>query len=76
MDRATAMGLAEPDAVSTLFARTWKASDNWMFASCEGAAGSTYCSWTRPGEQLVVRVRNDLAGPPVRVLEAAFKPLP
>lgn len=72
-DRTAALALAEPAAVSSLFQRAWSASDSWTFGGCEGAAGSTYCTWRRPGEQLVIRVRNDIAGPPLRVLEARFQ---
>lgn len=37
-----------------------------MFSYCEGAAGSTYCTFEVTGGELVIRVRNE---PPLRVIE-------
>ena len=42
-----------------------------MFSYCEGAAGSTYCTFEVSGGELVVRVRNE---PPGRVTELISVP--
>ena len=61
-DRAAAETLAQPEAVATLFTRRWQASDGWAFAECSGAAGSTICTWQRPGGQVMLRVQNATTG--------------
>jgi hypothetical protein len=50
-DRASARKSGTPDAVGTLFARTWQASDGWTFVGTEGAAGHLYDTWSRPGSE-------------------------
>jgi peptidoglycan hydrolase-like protein with peptidoglycan-binding domain len=62
-DKATAALEATPQAVTELFARTWKQSDGWTFLQCGVAAGSFYCTWQRSGEQLVMK-GNDNTGEP------------
>lgn len=42
-----------------------------VYSYCEGAAGSTYCTFEDNGGELVVRVRNE---PPARVIELIFEP--
>ena len=71
-DRAAAEKVAQPDAVATLFARRWQAGDGWAFAECSGAAGSTICSWQRPGGEMLLRVQNVTSGRPVA--EVRFQP--
>ena len=74
-DRAAAERVAQPEAVSTLFARQWQAGDGWSFAECTGAAGSVICTWQRPsGQQLLFRVQNRTGGLPVTVSEVRFQP--
>lgn len=69
--------LAEPQVVEILTAQAPEPG-RWGRPQCEGAAGSTYCAWTRPEVQLVLRVRNDLAstGEPQAVIEAFFTTAP
>jgi hypothetical protein len=67
--------LGEPPVAAFLAAR----SDRWVSwgdPQCEGAAGSSYCSWTRPEIQFVVRIGNELAyaGQPHAVRDAYFLP--
>jgi hypothetical protein len=70
-DRAAAARVAEPAAVAALFARTWQAGDGWAFAECTGAAGSSICTWARPGgQQVLFRVQNASA----MVAEVRFQP--
>ena len=70
-DRAAAARVAEPAAITTLFARAWQASDNWAFSECTGAAGSLICTWARPGgQQVLFRVQNA----PATVAEVRFEP--
>lgn len=70
-DRAAAARVAEPAAVTALFARAWQAGDGWTFSECTGAAGSLICTWARPaGQQILMRVLNA----PGRVAEVRFQP--
>ena len=70
-DRATAARVAQPAAVTALFARTWQAGDGWAFSECTGAAGSFICTWARPGgQQVLFRVQNA----PASVAEVRFQP--
>ncbi|MBA3267269.1 MAG: hypothetical protein H0T70_03290 [Acidimicrobiia bacterium] len=71
-DRAAAVTLAEPEAVTMLFARTWQAGDGWTFAECSGAAGSVICAWNGPSEQLLLRVQSGSGDQPVTVSEIRF----
>lgn len=74
-DRAAAAKVAEPAAVTAIFARTWQAADGWSFVDCTGAAGSVICTWQRPaGQQLLMRVQNSTGGGPVTVAEVRFQP--
>ena len=74
-DRAAAGRVAQPEAVTTLFARPWQASDGWSFSECSGAAGSVICTWRRPsGQQVLFRVQNRTGGLPVTVSEVRFQP--
>lgn len=70
-DRAAAARVAQPAAITTLFARTWQADDGWAFSECTGAAGSSICTWARPGgQQILLRVQNA----PGTVAEVRFQP--
>jgi len=62
-DRSAAAYEAIPLAVETLFVRSWKASDEWTFAGCQGAAGTFACTWQRTGEKLILE-GNDSTGAP------------
>jgi hypothetical protein len=72
-DKRTAERIAAPDAVKILFTRRWHLSDNWQSTSCEGAAGSTFCTWERPSEKLIIRYTNDPTAPGKRVREVRFE---
>lgn len=70
-DRSAAARVAQPTAVTALFGRTWQAGDGWAFSECTGAAGSTICTWARPGgQQVLLRVQNA----PAMVAEVRFQP--
>src|SRR6266567_3686409 len=72
-DRAGAGKEATPQAVNVLFARTWHAADGWSFDRCEGAAGSFFCTWRRPGEQLVLGGNNNTGAPFYYVNNVTFQ---
>lgn len=72
-DKKVAERVAQAEAVNTLFARTWRKSDNWRSTSCEGAAGSVFCTWERPSEKLIIRYKNDPTNPGKRVSEVRFE---
>lgn len=61
--------LAEPEAVRQ--ADGLDTPVDPVFSYCEGAAGSTYCTFEVEGGELVARVRND---PPAKVIELNFVP--
>lgn len=71
-DRAAAETVAQPPAVTALFARQWREGDGWAFAECVGAAGSIICTWQRPAGQLLFRVQNQTGGLPVT--DVRFQP--
>jgi hypothetical protein len=69
-DRATADQLGTDEAVEAIFAL--EAGDGWALDHCEGAAGSSYCTFTAGGDPtVVVRVGNEAAslGEPDAVTE-------
>lgn len=71
--------LAVPSVADLLAARPWSADDGWGDqATCEGAAGSTYCTWTGASAQLTIRVANEQGSgaEPHAATEAVFSPVP
>jgi hypothetical protein len=66
--------LATPQAYEHTFAVT--PSGTPKLQSCEGAAGSTYCTFTSGDDTMVVRVGNQTAsaGEPDGVTEVQFRP--
>ena len=55
----SASAYATPSAVTALWVHVYKASDHWLPDGCEGAAGSTYCTFTNDAAKtLVLRVDN------------------
>ena len=72
-DRSAAAMEATPEAVAALFARSWNASDGWSFVLCEAATGHLYCTWQRTGEQLVLRVNNNVGAPFYYVEDVSFE---
>jgi hypothetical protein len=75
-DRPALERLAQPGVVDLLTARPPRAGETWTGPSCEGAAGSTYCSWSSSDADLVIRVGNEAAagGEERAVTEAFFTP--
>lgn len=65
-DKATADTLGTPDAVNALFA--YEPTD-FTFQDCQGAAGSTICTFTAGVGSIEMRVRNATGGEPVLVVE-------
>lgn len=61
-----------------LAARAPEATTGWGTPACEGAAGSTYCTWSRAEVTLTLRVANEAASAGRRdaVTSAAFAPAP
>jgi hypothetical protein len=51
--------VATGPVVDFLAARTPDDAGEWSGPACEGAAGSTYCAWTRSDAELVIRVGNE-----------------
>ena len=43
-----------PGVVSTLFGKAYKSSVHWLPDGCEGAAGSTYCTWRSDANKSVI----------------------
>jgi hypothetical protein len=67
--------LAAPEVAEFLKARASTDPVGWHDPVCEGAAGSTYCTWARAEVQLVIRVANEAAsqGQPHAVTSASFQ---
>lgn len=60
-DRAAAERLVrDPDEVDDIFDEDDLTGDP-VFAVCEGAAGSSYCTWNGTGYDILVRVANEAA---------------
>jgi hypothetical protein len=76
-DLATLEELAAPPVAGFLAARSPDDAE-WESPECEGAAGSTYCTWSIPWTQLTLRVANEAAsqGQPHAVTEAFFSVAP
>jgi peptidoglycan hydrolase-like protein with peptidoglycan-binding domain len=62
-DRAAVGCEAIPAAADMLFARTWEASAGWTFGGCQVAAGTFACTWTRPGDKLILEGNNSDGAP-------------
>jgi hypothetical protein len=81
-DQATAARVASPVAVTQMFAVPYQAQasttgpvDPYSFQGCQGAAGSTICSWQAPGlSTIMMRVRNTTGGLPVLVVDVQRSP--
>jgi hypothetical protein len=73
-DDATLERLTSPAALAVLTARAPGTGD-WTGPICEGAAGSSYCTWNGPEDQIVLRVANEAAstGQAHAVHEARFE---
>lgn len=69
--------LAGPDPLAVLAAHDSLAGSTWTRSACEGAAGSSYCTYTASGgTKLIVRVGNEAAsqGQEHAVTEVRFDP--
>ena len=66
--------LATRPVADFLSATTPSEPGGWSGPTCEGAAGSTYCSWTRSDTELVLRIGNEAAslGQKHAVIDAYF----
>jgi hypothetical protein len=81
-DRVAASRVASPSAVTQMFAVPYQAQastggpvDPYSFQGCQGAAGSTICSWQAQGLSTVtMRVRNTTGGLPVLVVDVQRTP--
>ncbi|WP_406832562.1 hypothetical protein ABEG17_07010 [Pedococcus sp. KACC 23699] len=71
-DRTRATQLGTEAAVKAAFASRVDTMPH--FVNCEGAAGSSYCTWQGDEYTMEIRLRNDLAGTgqPHAVIEVAF----
>lgn len=76
-DLDTLSELAAPPVAGFLAARAPEDAE-WESPECEGAAGSTYCTWSIATTQLVLRVASDAAsqGLPHATTSAFFTPAP
>lgn len=72
-DRTRADQLGTPASVKAAFAS--RVDTMPRFVRCEGAAGSSYCTWQGDEYTMQVRLRNDLAslGQPHAVAEVVFQ---
>lgn len=58
-NKTLAAATAEPAAVTQIFAKPYAGTSGWFFNKCEGAAGSTYCTWIDNTEgRLEMRITN------------------
>ena len=81
-DRVAAAKVAAPQAVNLMFATPYQAQpstsgpvDPYSFEGCQGAAGSTICSWQASGLGTIsMRVRNTTGGLPVLVVDVQRTP--
>lgn len=81
-DRVAASRVASPQAVNQIFAVPYQAQastrgpvDPYSSQGCQGAAGSTICSWQAVGlSTITMRVRNTTGGLPVLVVDVQRNP--
>ena len=73
-NRAQAAPVAGAAAIDTLFANPASEASEYTFSSCVPDTGTLYCSWTRPGGQLVMLVNDGTGGTTVQVLEVQIGP--
>jgi hypothetical protein len=73
-DRTAAASVANQAAIDALFATPSTEAAAYTFSSCEPGAGNLYCSWTRPGGQLLITVNDGTGGTPVQVVEVTIGP--
>ena len=71
-DQVTAANYATADALATLFARPWNASDGWTFDKCGGAAGHFICNWNGTGKTLTMDGNDNTGAPFYYVMSVQF----
>jgi len=52
-DKARAASFGTPAAVNELFAHPYRADSHWEPGSCDGAAGSIYCTWWNKNQRSI-----------------------
>lgn len=57
-DRTAMETLSESEALEQAKDLADLAGEAWQFDHCEGAAGTVFCVWTTPTDQLAIGVRN------------------
>jgi hypothetical protein len=75
-DQPAAAELATSDAVEMLFSREGGGAGTWSLVGCEGAAGSSYCTFNAGGDPtVIVRVGNEAVslGQPHAATEIRFE---
>lgn len=76
-DRNAAAKVASPEAVNQIFQFAYEPiqtnagpQDPYQFRGCEGAAGSSFCTWAgQDNAQIIEQVRNDTGGLPILVID-------
>ena len=67
-DRDAADKVAVPAVVKQLWIRHVNAGEKFAAQGCQGAAGSTFCTWLSSRRRFVMQVRNATGGLPVLVV--------
>lgn len=73
-DRDSADKVAVPAVVKKLWARHPFAGEKFVAQGCQGAAGSTFCTWVSSHRRFVMQVRNTTGGLPVLVIALQITP--
>lgn len=68
-NRSQAAAVANAAAIDALFATPSSEASAYTFRSCEPTEGTLFCSWTRPGGQLVMLVNDGTGGTTVAVFD-------
>ena len=71
-DADGAHAFATDAAVDALFATTWSAGSDWIFVTCDGAAGAQYCNWVNRVETTLILKVSSLSK---KVTEVQFVPV-
>ena len=67
--------LTSPEAKAQILAITAPPGQQWTFQRCDGAAGSTYCSFaSNDGDVVTLRITNTLLGAAHATTEAKYDP--
>jgi hypothetical protein len=72
-DQTSAAQVASQQAVSQMFAQKYNPATQWMFAMCDPAAGSLYCTWNgQANAKITMTVRTLTGGLPIQVENVQF----